>query len=70
MSQINSNMSGTVLRILVKVGDSIMADQDIVALESMKMEMVVPSDTSGVVKEIHVEIEEFVQEGQPLITLE
>jgi acetyl-CoA carboxylase biotin carboxyl carrier protein len=69
MAQIHSNMSGVVLRILVKVGEQVSADQDIVALESMKMEMMVPSSHAGTVKEIHVNVEDFVQEGQLLVTL-
>lgn len=69
MAQINSNVSGVVLRFLVKVGDKVKADQDLVALESMKMEMMIVSTTAGTVKEIHVQLEDFVQEGQLLLTL-
>ena len=69
MAQISSNMSGVVLRLLVNVGDKVSLDQDVVALESMKMEMMVQSSVAGVVKEIHVAVEDFVQEGQLLITL-
>lgn len=70
MKEIRSNMTGTVLRVLVKPGEKIVADQDVVALESMKMEMMVPSTDAGTVKEIRVATDEFVQEGQVLLTLE
>ena len=70
MAIVNSTMSGTVLRILVKVGDSVKTDQDVIALESMKMEMMVSSNAAGTVKAIHVAVEEFVQEGQQLVTIE
>jgi biotin carboxyl carrier protein len=41
-----------------------------VVLESMKMEMMVPSSSAGKVKEIKVKADDFVQEGQTLIVLE
>jgi acetyl-CoA carboxylase biotin carboxyl carrier protein len=63
-------MSGTVVRVLVSVGDSVSVDQDVVVIESMKMEMTVPSTAAGRVKSLHVAPEEFVQEGQLLLTLE
>ena len=69
MAEIKSNMAGTVLRVLVKVGEQIKVDQDVVALESMKMEMMVPSTAAGQVKEIKIAIDDFVQEGQVLLTL-
>jgi biotin carboxyl carrier protein len=69
MSQVLSNMSGTVVRLLVKVGDKVAAEQDVIVLESMKMEMNVPSTASGVVKEIKVSPDDFVQEGQVLLVL-
>ncbi len=63
-------MSGTVLRVLVKVGEKVKNDQDVVALESMKMEMMVPSSIAGTVKAVHVAPDDFVQEGQDLLTVE
>lgn len=69
MKTLVSNMTGTVLRVLVKVGDSVKVDQEIVALESMKMEMMVTATAAGTVKELKVSPDEFVQEGQVLIVL-
>ncbi|MBS1982915.1 MAG: biotin/lipoyl-binding protein [Bdellovibrionales bacterium] len=69
MREVVSNMTGTVLRVLVKVGEQVQVDQDIVALESMKMEMMVPSTASGTVKEVRVNQDDFVQEGQVLLIL-
>ena len=69
MGEIKSNVSGTVIELLVKVGDKVSIDQDILSVESMKMEMMVPSTASGVVKEIKVSAEEFIQEGQVLLVL-
>ena len=70
MKTVTSNMSGTVIKVLVKPGDKVKTDQDIVVLESMKMEMTVPSSADGTVKEIKVAAEDFVQEGEVLLSLE
>jgi len=69
MVEVKSNVSGTVLEILVQVGDKVSLDQDILTVESMKMEMMVPATAAGVVKEIKISAEEFIQEGQVLIVL-
>jgi biotin carboxyl carrier protein len=70
MKEIKANMTGTIISILVKVGDSIKEGQDLISIESMKMEMSISSDFSGIIKEIKVKNEDFIQEGQVLITLE
>lgn len=70
MKEIKANMTGTVISLLVKVGDSVSVGQDVLSIESMKMEMAITSDFAGTVKEIKVNAEEFIQEGQVLITLE
>lgn len=68
--EVKSNMTGTVLSILVKVGDNVAVDQDVVSMESMKMEMTVPSEISGTVAEVCIAPDDFVQEGQVLLRLE
>lgn len=70
MAVITSNISGTVIELLVKVGDRVDKDQDVVVVESMKMEMMVPANAAGTIKEIKVAEEDFVQEGQELIVVE
>ncbi len=70
MKEIKANMTGTVIAVLVKNGESITEGQDVLSIESMKMEMAISSDFTGVVQEIKVQAEDFIQEGQVLITLE
>jgi acetyl-CoA carboxylase biotin carboxyl carrier protein len=70
MTEIKSNMTGTILEVLVKVGDGITEGQDLFSIESMKMEMAISSDFDGTVKEIKVSVEDFIQEGQVLLVLE
>ena len=70
MKEIKANMTGTVLSVLVKTGDTVSAGQDVLSIESMKMEMSITSDFAGKVKEVKVNAEDFIQEGQVLIVLE
>lgn len=59
-----------VAEILVKVGDKITKDESIVVVESDKATVEVPSSVSGVVKAVHVQAGQDVQEGILLITVE
>jgi acetyl-CoA carboxylase biotin carboxyl carrier protein len=70
MKEITASMAGTVLNVLVSVGDSVSAGQDVVVLESMKMEVPVASEVAGTVREIKANPGDFVNEGDVLVTLE
>lgn len=69
MKEITASMTGTVLTIFVATGDQVGLGQEVVMLESMKMEIPIESDTEGIVKDIKVKIGEFVNEGDVLIVL-
>lgn len=62
--------SGDVLEILVSVGDTIEKDTEICELETDKATVFVPSDVSGVVKEIHFAVGDSVAVGAVLLTVE
>ncbi len=68
--EIKSNMAGTIIEVMVKVGESVDSEQDVICLESMKMQMFIPSEDTGTVKEIKVTEGDFVNEGDVLIVLE
>ena len=68
MAEVKANMTGTILQVFVKAGDKISVDQDVFAIESMKMEMTIQSTVDGIVKDVLVKPEDFVQEGQALLT--
>lgn len=68
-SKIISNMAGTLLEVVVKVGDTITVGQDVVILESMKMEVAITSSVSGKVTSILKVKGEFVNEGEPVIEI-
>jgi acetyl-CoA carboxylase biotin carboxyl carrier protein len=70
MKKIVSNMAGVVLECLVKPGDKVSVDQDVLMLESMKMQIPVQSTVAGVVKTIKVNEGDFVDDGDVLMEVE
>jgi acetyl-CoA carboxylase biotin carboxyl carrier protein len=63
-------MAGVVLEFLVKPGETISADQDVVMLESMKMQIPVQSTVEGKVKTLRVNEGDFVDDGDVLLEVE
>ncbi len=63
-----SPMPGLAVDIRVKQGDRVFRGQDIVVIESMKMESGVASPCDGEVDEVRVEIGQAVESGDVLIT--
>ena len=59
-----------VIAILVKPGDTVMAEDTLITLESDKATMDVPSPMGGVVKEVKVKLGDKVSEGSTLVTVE
>jgi pyruvate dehydrogenase E2 component (dihydrolipoamide acetyltransferase) len=59
-----------VIEIHVAPGDTIAADDPIVTLESDKATMDVPAPSAGVVRDVHVKLDDRVSEGSLLVTLE
>jgi acetyl-CoA carboxylase biotin carboxyl carrier protein len=70
MAQVLAPMAGTVLNVLAAEGDAVNAGQDVVVLESMKMEVPVSAETAGTVGNVHVQPGDFVNEGDPLLDIE
>lgn len=69
MKEITATMAGTVLKVFVSGGDPIGTGQEVVMLESMKMEIPIESTSEGIVKEVKVRIGDFVNDGDVLIVL-
>src|SRR5678815_4853586 len=59
-----------IIEILVKPGDSVNAEDPLIALESDKATMEVPAPKSGVVKEIKVKVGDKVSEGTLVLMLD
>jgi acetyl-CoA carboxylase biotin carboxyl carrier protein len=70
MKQIRSNMAGVVLEFLVQPGETVAEDQDVVMLESMKMQIPIQATASGIVKAMKVNAGDFVDDGDVLLELE
>lgn len=70
MQEIKASMAGSVWKIVVKQGDSIEEDQDIIILESMKMEIPIVAESAGIVKEVKVAEGDFVNEGDVIAIIE
>jgi len=70
MNEVKANMAGNMWKIVVQVGDTVEAGQDVAILESMKMEIPIASEVAGTVKEIKVAEGDFINEGDTILTLE
>jgi acetyl-CoA carboxylase biotin carboxyl carrier protein len=68
--QIRAELAGNLWKIVVREGQLVQADETLVILESMKMEIPVNAPTAGRVTKIHAREGETVQEGQLLIDVE
>ncbi len=69
MEKVYASMAGIVLNVLVKAGEKIHDGQEVLTLESMKMEVPVQSPAGGTVKEVKVNVGDFVNEGDELLVI-
>jgi acetyl-CoA carboxylase biotin carboxyl carrier protein len=70
VSEVRSDLTANVWKILVTPGASVEEDETIMILESMKMEIPVDAPESGVVTDIAVSEGEAVAEGQLLAVVD
>lgn len=70
MEEVKASMAGSVWKITVSQGENVEEDQDIVILESMKMEIPIGAEEAGTVKEIKVAEGDFVNEGDVIAIIE
>ncbi len=69
-SEVKSEISGRVWKLEAQVGDRVAADDTILVLESMKMEIPVSAPVAGRILEIRVAETDLVEEGQVVAVLE
>ncbi|MGZ4691554.1 MAG: acetyl-CoA carboxylase biotin carboxylase subunit [Acidimicrobiia bacterium] len=67
---VNAPMQGTIVKVLVNVGDRVEAGQALLVLEAMKMENHISSESGGTVAEIRVSAGETVGTGAVLVIIE
>lgn len=70
MTKIVASMAGSMWKILVKEGEEVKQGQDVAILESMKMEIPIAAETDGIVKKIHIQEGDFVNDEDVLIDIE
>ncbi|OOG87204.1 dihydrolipoyllysine-residue acetyltransferase [Pseudomonas sp. A25(2017)] len=66
---IGSSGKAKIIEVLVKVGDTVEADQSLITLESDKASMEIPSPAAGVVESIAVKLEDEVGTGDFILKL-
>ena len=59
-----------VIEVMVKVGDTIKAEQSLITVESDKASMEIPSSHAGVVRQMLVKLGDKVAKGSPVVVLE
>jgi len=68
--EIKAELVGSVWKIKTQPGAQVGEEEELLILESMKMEIPVTAPRAGTVKEIRVKEQDVVKEGQVLVVLE
>ena len=69
MTEIRAPITGSVWSIDVAVGDVVAADQTVLVLESMKLQIPVDAESAGTVTRILVAVGDTVREDDVLVEL-
>src|SRR5699024_8610565 len=70
MVLLRAPMTGKVISIEVAAGDAVQAEQSLLVVESMKMEVPLSISVNGVVSEVDVEVGQQISAGQILMEIE
>ena len=70
MPDITAPMPGKIFEVNVAPGDTVTADQEVLILEAMKMEMPIVAPAAGTVKSVNCNPGDAVQGGDLLVTIE
>lgn len=68
--EIPAPMTGTVLEVLVTVGERVTAGQELLIVESMKMEIPLESPVAGTVTDVLVAPQQRIEEGEVVLRLD
>ena len=69
MVEVKAEIAANVWQVLVEVGATVSEGDEMIILESMKMEIPVSAPSDGTVSEVRVQPESQVQEGDVLVVL-
>lgn len=67
--EVKSEIAGRIWKVLASVGQSVAADDSLLIIESMKMEIPVVAPRNGVIREIRVAEGDEIAEGQLLAVI-
>ncbi|NPV27949.1 MAG: biotin/lipoyl-binding carrier protein [Firmicutes bacterium] len=70
MAEITAPMVGKIVDIMIKPGDAVKEDDEVIILESMKMENPIYAPASGTVKDIKCKVGDVVNQGDVLAIIE
>jgi acetyl-CoA carboxylase biotin carboxyl carrier protein len=70
MAEVTAHITGTIFKIEIEVGAEVTAGEEIIILESMKMEIPIEAPVDGIVKAIPVEEGQAVEEGEVVAIIE
>ena len=68
--EVRSQIKAIVWKVLKETGDTVKIDDEIIILESMKMEIPISSEFNGKIKSIEVSEGDEVDEGQVVAIIE
>ncbi len=69
MTIVKASMAGTVWKILVQEGEEVAVGQDVVILESMKMEIPIAAEEAGTVKRVIAAEGDFINVDDDLVEI-
>ena len=69
LTQFNSPMPGTIISILVSIGEKLVVGQDIIILESMKMQQTLKSNVEGTVADVKAREGDQISEGDLILSI-
>jgi acetyl-CoA carboxylase biotin carboxyl carrier protein len=65
-----AEMVGNIWKVVARAGDTVGPNDTLVILESMKMEIPVPAEVAGVIKEMTVTEGDVVNEGDSIAVID
>jgi len=69
-TEILAPMPGTIFKVHVAAGDTVIEGQELLVLEAMKMENPIITTTAGTIKEVNVKVDDKVATKQLMLTIE
>jgi len=70
MTEVRAEITANVWQVRTEVGAAVAPDDELVILESMKMEIPVTAPSAGTVTEVRVAPDDKVQEGDVVVVLD